>query len=139
MVAQPRHTQVHPVSTCPHCAAALQTVAPRAWEKRQVFNVPPVQVEVTEHQAEIKLCPACGAVVKGTFPAGVTQAVQYGPRLQAQAVYLNDYHLLPWARACELLGDLYGHEPAEALVLTANTRVAQQIEPSLAGDGSLCT
>ena len=97
-----------------------------------MFDVPPQQLEVTEHQAEIKACPECGAQVKGTFPAEVTQPVQYGPRIQALAAYLNDYQLLPWARVCELLGDLYGHEPAEALVRMANARLVQQIEPSLA-------
>jgi len=132
MVEQPQHVQVHPISTCPHCAANLRAVAPRGREKRQVFDIPPVQIEVTEHQAEIKVCPVCGEQVKGTFPAAVTQPVQYGPRIQAQAAYLNNYQLLPWARACELLGDLYGHTPGEALVLTANTALAAQIEPSLA-------
>lgn len=132
MVAQPKHVRVHPVSTCPHCAADLRAVARCGCERRQVFDVPPQQLEVTEHQAEIKACPECGAQVKGTFPAEVTQTVQYGPRIKALAAYLNDYQLLPWARVCELLGDLYGHEPAEALVRTANARLVQQIEPSLA-------
>jgi len=61
----------------------------------------------------------------------VTQAVQYGPRIKAQAAYLNNYQLIPLARTCELLGDFYGHTPTEALVLEANATVAEQIEPTL--------
>jgi transposase len=132
MVEQPDHIQVHQASACPHCAKDLSEVEPGGYEKRQVFDVPPVGIEVTEHQAEIKYCPDCGQRVKGTFPAEVTQPTQYGARLKAQASYLNTYQLIPLARTCELLGDFYGHTPADALVIEANTTLAERIEPSLA-------
>jgi transposase len=131
MVEQPDHIRVHKVSACPHCATDLRSVEPCKQERRQVFDIPPVQVEVTEHQAEVKVCPTCGEQVKGAFPAEVTQPVQYGPRLQAQVSYLNTYQLIPWARTCELLGDFYGHTPAEAIVLASNAAVGDRIEPSL--------
>jgi transposase len=131
MVEQPDHVQVHKVSRCPHCATDLQSVEQCEVERRQVFDIPPVRVEVTEHRAEIKVCPRCGNQVKGNFPPGVTQPVQYGPRIKAQVSYLNNYQLIPWARTCELLGDFYGHAPTEALVLESNTAVVDGIKPSL--------
>jgi transposase len=131
MIEQPDHVTVHSVSACPHCAVDLQSVSACGCERRQVFDVPPVQVEVTEHQAEIKVCPRCGRLVKADFPADVSQPVQYGLRIKAQASYLNDQHLLPLARTCQVLGDLYGHTPAQALILEANTAVAAEIAPSL--------
>ena len=131
MVEQPDQIRVHKVSTCPHCATDLRTVEPCKQERRQVFDIPPVQIEVTEHQAEVKVCPGCGETVKGEFPCEVTQAVQYGPRLQAQATYLNVYQLIPWARTRELLGDFYGHTPAEAIVLTSNVTMVERIASSL--------
>jgi transposase len=70
--------------------------------------------------------------VKGDFPSDVTQPVQYGPRLKAQASYLNNYQFIPLARTCELLGDFYGHTPSEAFVLDANATLVDQAEPSLA-------
>ncbi len=132
MVEQPDHVRVHEAPICPQCATDLQFVESCGHEKRQVFDVPPVRIEVTEHRAEIKVCPECGDRVKGNFPADVTQPVQYGPRLKAQAVYLNNYQLIPLARTCELLGDFYGHTPAEAFVLDANAALVGQASSSLA-------
>lgn len=132
MVEQPDQIQVYEASTCSHCATDLQSVEPCGYEKRQVFDVPPVRIEVTEHQAEVKTCPGCGQQVKGDFPSDVTQPVQYGPRLKAQASYLNNYQFIPLARTCELLGDFYGHTPSEAFVLDANATLVDQAEPSLA-------
>lgn len=131
MVEQPDHLEHHAVSTCPHCAADLSEVVADGVERRQVFDVPPTRVEVTEHQAEVKTCPDCGRQVVGHFPPDVTQPVQYGMRLKAQAVYLNIYQLLPLARICELFDDFYGHAPSEALVIEANVACAEQTQPTL--------
>lgn len=131
MVAEPHHVQRHPAPHCPHCQTDLSEVAPTGYERRQVFDVPPVQIEVTEHQAEIKQCPGCHQTVKGQFPTNVQQPTQYGPRLQAQASYLNTYHFIPLARTEELLTDFYGHGPSEPVVLEANLRLAEHIKPSI--------
>jgi transposase len=131
MVAQPDHIERHYAMRCPNCATNLKEIVSDEYEKRQIFDVPPVHIMVTEHQAESKQCPRCRQRVKGTFPTNVTQPVQYGPRLKAQIVYLNNYQLLPWARTCELLGDFYGHRPSEALVLAGNEALVNRIEPTL--------
>jgi transposase len=131
MVEEPDYIEVHEASECPKCAADLQAIEACELERRQVFDVPPVGIQVTEHQAEIKVCPLCGERVKAKFPSDVTQPVQYGLRIKAQSAYLNNYQLIPLARTCELLGDFYGHTPAEALILDANAAVVDQIEPSL--------
>ena len=97
-VSVPDETVLHRLDSCPHCATDLSTVEPERVEKRQVFDIPPVQIKVTEHQVEVKCCPQCQAQVKASFPEDVTHPVQYGKRIQAQAVYLNTYPLLPLAR-----------------------------------------
>ena len=48
-VDHPQHTQVHHVDRCSRCRASLKMIEAQGYEKRQVFDLPPVQVEVTEH------------------------------------------------------------------------------------------
>lgn len=131
MVAEPDHIETHAVLACPHCQTELGAIEPLGYEKRQVFDVPPVRLEVTEHQAEIKQCPDCGEQVKGLFPSHISQPTQYGPRLKAQASYLNNYHFIPLARTEELLTDFYGQAPCEAVIITANQHLVEQTQPSL--------
>lgn len=131
LVSEPQHIAVHELVRCPHCQHDLRAVALHGVEKRQVFDVPSISIEVTEHQAQVKWCPHCREQVKAAFPSGVDHAVQYGNRLKAQAVYLNSYQLLPLARTCELLGDFYGHRPSEALILQATTSVHDELDVAL--------
>jgi len=131
MSDKPDHIEPHHLDSCPHCQGDLSNVSPSGYVRRQVFDVPPVRLEVTEHQAEIKACPHCQKTVQALFPPDVTQPVQYGSRLKAQASYLNNYHFIPHARTCELFGDFYGHTPAPALVKEANQLVQTGSEAAL--------
>ena len=128
-VADPDQVQVHRVERCEICQADLEQVPAERVEKRQVFDLPPVRLVVTEHQAEIKTCPHCREVSKAGFPAGVTQPVQYGPEIKAQAVYFNQYHHLPLARSCEILSELYDSAFSQASLLEACEQVAAAVAP----------
>jgi len=91
--------------------------------------VPPAQVEVIEHRAEIKVCPACHQTTIGTFPPAVSQPVQYGERLKSQIVYFNKHHFVSLERTAEFIEDLYGQAIREGTIVEACSRVAKQIEP----------
>jgi transposase len=129
MRADPDEIQTHRVERCQHCDADLKQVDIQAHERRQVFDLPPVQVIVTEHQAEIKACPHCGQQNKAEFPSDVSQAVQYGPQIRSQMVYFNPYHFVSLERVAEIMADLYGQPVSEGTVVSVSRCVAQQVSP----------
>jgi transposase len=89
MVAKPDVVKVCHVQECQHCGHSLRRRKAIGHEKRQVFDVPRVQIQVTEHRVEIKDCPCCGKETRAAFPPAVSQAVQYGTEIKAHMVYLN--------------------------------------------------
>jgi transposase len=126
-VEKPDRIQVHEVEHCHACHGSLKRVKAIRYEMRQVFDVPRVQMEVTEHQAEIKACPHCGEENRAAFPEGVSQPVQYGPEIKAQMVYFNQYQMLPLERTAEVFGTLYGHSLSEGTIVEATQEVSRQV------------
>ncbi|MCX5645348.1 MAG: IS66 family transposase [Phycisphaerae bacterium] len=107
MVGKPDRIEPHRVERCERCGRSLAHRPPEDIEKRQVHDLPPLRLTVTEPQAELKFC-ACGHTNKAAFPEGVNAPVQYGPGVKAAAVYLKNYQFLPYERTCEWLGDFFG-------------------------------
>ena len=107
MADKPDHTEVYPVKECEHCGRSLADQSADSVEKRQVHDLPPLRLIVTEHQAETKTC-SCGHLNKAAFPEGVNAPAQYGEAIKAAAVYLKNYQFLPYDRTCELLHDVFG-------------------------------
>lgn len=107
MVEKPDHTKVHKIKECECCHKSLADQPADSIEKRQVYDLPPIRLIVTEHQCETKRC-TCGHINKSEFPEEINAPVQYGAGVKAAAVYLKNYQFLPYERASELLNDLFG-------------------------------
>lgn len=120
---------------CPQCAQSLADVVAVGAERRQVFDLPPPRIEVTEYVAPGKRCPHCGCLSSPAFPSGVQSAVQYGPRFNAVMAHLHGTHLLPYARVAQLCADLYGHRPGIAAVEASLKRAARQMQDTVMAIG----
>jgi transposase len=91
-------------------------------ERRQVVDVPPLALEVTEHRALRKRCLGCGQTTAAAFPVEASARVVYGPRIKALSAYLMEYQLLPYERTSELLRDLFGERAPGAGTLYSVAR-----------------
>jgi len=109
MVATPDVEQLHKVEVCACCQKNLRKQRVDSIERRQVYDLPPLELLITEHQVEVKRC-SCGHVTRADFPEGVSHYVQYGPNIKSLVVYMQDYQLLPYERTKEFVQDIFAHQ-----------------------------
>src|SRR6266567_2866360 len=131
MVEQPDEVVRHRPAVCRQCRADLSAVPGVVAERRQVLDVPAIRLLAHEHQIEAICCPACHTTSLGSFPASVSAPVQYGPHLQALAVYLHQGQLLPTARTCEALAALCGCQIAEGTLIEWSELAAERLAPTV--------
>lgn len=130
-VEKPDHVIRHLLQSCP-CGVCkgmplIQEPVLR-YEKRQVFDLPPLRLEVTEHQVEIKRCPHSGQEVRASFPAQVSAPAQYGLRFRSVLVYFNQQQLLPFDRLGEICRDLFAQPLSLATLVDSNQGAFEALE-----------
>ncbi len=129
-VEQPDRLVIHALESCSLCGSSLSESVIKGSERRQVHDLPPQQVEVTEHQALTKVCGRCGTQNKAEFPAGVNAPVQYGAGVKSVASYLMGYQLLPYERCAEAMNDLFNCHFSPGTLATLLKRCAGElVEP----------
>ena len=130
---QPDKIVVHGVpDQCQACQRKLSFAY--VGETRQVFDLPALRFEVTEHHAMQAIC-SCGQVHTGEFPVGVNAGVQYGPRAQAAMVHLNQNHAVSVQRTAALMKDFFGLPVSQATVVKAALAGAQTLQPTVQAIG----
>jgi transposase len=129
-VEDPDHEVTHEPSTCCGCGAGLDDAELAGVERRQVFDLPPLQLEVTEHRLVARRC-GCGKVTKAPAPAGVEAPVQYGPRLAGMGVYLLHGQFLSTSRTVQALADLFGVAVAAGTVVGWTRRITKAVAATL--------
>jgi transposase len=131
-VTTPDEVISHRPLACQHCQQTLEGVPGEVKEHRQVHDLPTLHLVVRDHRVEQVQCPACQQISMGTFPAGVEAPVQYGPTVRALGVYLHQYQLVPLARTCELLADLYRCPLSQGTLASWVQRASRTLGPTVA-------
>ena len=119
----------HTVSVCEGCGHSLVNAPVVEHECRQVHELPPLDLQVIEHRAEVKHCGECETISRGVFPADVSSRVQYGSGVRAMMVYLMDAQLLPSDRAREVFSEVFGCELSEGTLYNTRAQCFEQLAP----------
>jgi len=121
-VINPDHIEVHIPENCIGCGSSLCNEDIINIEKRQEFDIPPIHIEVTEHQSQTRKCSLCGILNKGSFPERINAYAQYGPRVQAISSYMMRRHFMPYYRTTEFFRDVFGLSLSQGTLLNINTK-----------------
>ncbi|HKB47387.1 MAG TPA: DUF6444 domain-containing protein, partial [Ktedonobacterales bacterium] len=108
VVATPDRLETHRPVPGGTCQRELPADAPSWVARRQVHELPPVRLTVTEHQILHVRCPACRATTEAEAPPGSTAPRHYGPRLRARCASRVQQQFVPSARVRERLADVLG-------------------------------
>lgn len=130
-VATPDRVIKHRPTLCEVCQGDLQEEIGQLKERRQLHDLPDLRLQVTEQQVEAIRCPACQHLTSGTFPAGVNAPAQYGPRVQALAVYLSQFQLLPMERIGEIFTDLFECHLSEGSLTNWIAQASRTLVPTI--------
>lgn len=120
-VEKPDRTVVHQPESCAACGRSLTEVTEFAiaQQRRQVFDLPPLKLFVTEHRLGCKQCPCCVQQTVGAFPVAVPVGTSYGSGVKALALFLHKEQLLPTRRTCQIFEALFSSTLAEGTLHAA--------------------
>lgn len=126
MVSQPDRTIAYQVTRCEQCGKDLSGSPTEGCERRQVFDIPAIVCEITEHQAEKKRC-SCGHLTTARFPEFVNAPVQYGINLQCLLIVLAAHEYVSFERISELLEQLISYRVNESTVCSLQDKLYDKL------------
>jgi transposase len=125
-VARPDREIRHEPGACRGCGADLAGRPVTGVERRQVFDLPPVRAEVTEHQLIEREC-GCGQRTRAAAPEGADAPACYGPRIAAIVIYLYLGQFLSKQRTAQALAELFGTPLSSGTVAALTARAAGRL------------
>jgi transposase/uncharacterized coiled-coil protein SlyX len=127
-VENPDEIKTYAVDQCDACDADLSKVQVTGYIERQEVDIPPVKPIVTEHRMEIKTCPTCKTKNTAKCPEYLTQAIQYGPRIESLVAYLSHAQFIPLKRIQELCNDIFSLPISQGTLVNMHRNMYEQLE-----------
>ena len=125
-------TEVIVPKVCERCEAPLpQEAGPNDPEPKrfQVVELPPIVIEVTEHQAHGRTCACCGHLTQATIPAEI-RAHSVGPRMTATLSYFSGCHGVSKRGVEEIAETVFAAPIGLGTVSNLEQEVSAALEPA---------
>jgi transposase len=120
------HRHHHIPETCGHCGEALSGVDDHP-HRHQVVEVPPLRLQVEEHQLHQLTCECCGQTTRGQLPPDVP-STGYGDRLVSLVGLLSSgEYRQSHSMVQSLLSVLFGLELSRSGIYRLRTQVSEAV------------
>jgi transposase len=120
----------HVPDRCGSCGDSLDGAEVVGVESRQVFDLPVIVLQTTEHRAEKRQC-ACGCTTKAIFPDVATAPACDGPTIRGLAAYLAVHQHPLFDRMAQLFADVLGAQVSVGALAQIVTEAAGATAPFL--------
>lgn len=121
---------VHDVASCAHCGEDILTQQGETIRTAQVFDIPRIEMRVTEHLKVKKCCPKCGKHTASELPGTLDYIdAQYGDNLRNLVTYLSTRQFCSVSRIAECISILTGATISTGFVWETIHQKASQISP----------
>jgi len=109
MVETPDFIKEYHPEFCTCCGNSMTDILSDFAGRRQVFDIPPIEIKVTEHRVYERMC-SCGHKNKASWPSGVEAPVSYGSNIVSLVGYFHTRQYIPFKRMQEIFSDVF-HAP----------------------------
>jgi len=101
---------------CSKCGEDLEGLEQKIVSKRQVLELPPIELDCIEYQQMGCSCPSCFHLQKAEYPKNVTAPIQYGSGVIGLIVYMNVFQYIPYGRLKNFFEDIFNHSISEGTI-----------------------
>ncbi len=129
MVEIPDVIKKHKPDYCNYCGKDLSDNIMEYVGKRQVMDIPPIKVHVTEHQIFKNQC-VCGHITQSDFPLIANAPVSYGNNIESLIGYLHTRQYIPFKRMQEILNDVFNAPISEGGIHYLLNKLVHKAEPA---------
>lgn len=112
---------------CPFCGADYID-DPLLKERRQVFDIPPIVIEVLEHRIYERRC-RCGLCSISSFPADIKSPISYGRTIETLCGYYSARQYMSIARIREMFTDVFNLPISEGTIVNKIKSLAHRCMP----------
>jgi transposase len=130
-VDTPDEVVVHDVNVCQHCGEDIPEQPGTIVRTGQVFDIPRIELKVTEHHKICKCCPKCGQHTTADLPGSLDYLdAQYGVNLKNLVTYLSSRQYCSVSRIAECIRILTGANISTGFVWDTIHQKAEQLRPT---------
>jgi len=121
--------QEHIPSYCNCCGESLENIQANYKGKRQVYDIPEIEVKVTEHQIFTKQCK-CGNMNEGVYPQEANAPVSYGNNIESLIGYFHTRQYIPFKRMKEIFTDVFNTPISEGGIHYILDKLVTKAQPA---------